>query len=90
MNKYGGLFTLEKVSKDTGIETLHGKPLLYLAFLVQKSLTCCPVQKAENSLSWAHQQAGEEDPTDCSLVKQFLAGAQQMLAHKTQKRAHHS
>ena len=39
-----------------------------------------------NALSWAHQLAVVEDPTDHPLVKQVLAGAKRMLAHKTCKK----
>ena len=42
--------------------------------------------EASNTLSWAHQLACVEDPTQCLFAKQVLASAKQILAHRTQKK----
>ena len=65
------------------------KPLevaLYLSFLMKSAKTSAPVEEAINSLSWAHNVAEVEDPTDHPLVKQVLARAKRILAHKTAKK----
>ena len=38
-----------------------------------------------NALSWVHQVAVVEDPTDHPLVKQIVAGAKRMLAYRVTK-----
>ena len=48
--------------------------------------TSTPVVESSNTLSWAHQLACVEDPTQCLFAKQVLAGAKQILAHRTQKK----
>ena len=42
--------------------------------------------EASNTLSWAHQLACVEDPTQCLFAKQVLTGAKQILAYRTQKK----
>ena len=59
---------------------------LYLAYLIQKSSTSSPVEEAVNAISWAHQVAVAEDPTKSDLVKQVLAGAKRILAHRSSKK----
>ena len=53
---------------------------------MQKSSTSAPVEEAVNAISWVHQVAVVEDPTQNDLVKQVLAGAKRMLAHRTNKK----
>ena len=48
--------------------------------------TSTPMEEAVNSLSWAHNVAVVEDPTDHSLVKQVLTGAKRVVVHKTTKK----
>jgi tRNA uridine 5-carbamoylmethylation protein Kti12 len=57
-----------------------------LAFLVQSAKTSTPIEEAVNFLSWVYQLAVVEDPTDHPLVKQVLAGAKRIRAHKTTKK----
>ena len=59
---------------------------LYLAYLIQKSSTSAPIEEAVNALSWAHQMALVEDPTQNDLVKNILAGAKRILAHRKNKK----
>ena len=92
VKKYGGAFLRWKrwaLNKQADIPTLPASPLhvaLYLMFLIQKSATSAPIEEAVNALSWAHQVAFVEDPTCCNIVKETLAGAKHMLAHRTQKK----
>ena len=44
------------------------------------------MEEVVNSTSWAHQLAVVEDPADHPFVKQILAGAKRILAHKTTKK----
>ena len=53
---------------------------------MQKSSTSAPVEEAVNAISWVHQVGVVEDPTQKDLVKQVLAGAKRMLAHRTNKK----
>ena len=65
------------------------KPLhvaLYLTYLIQKSSTSAPVEEASNAISWAHQLAATDDPTQNDIVKQVVAGAMRILAHRTTKK----
>ena len=59
---------------------------LYLIFLIQKASTSSSVKEAVNVISWAHQVALVDNPTQSDLVKQVLAGAKPTLAHKTTKK----
>ena len=92
VKKYSGAFLRWKrwaQKKKTEIRILPACPLhvaLYLTFLICKSATSAPVVEASNALSWAHQLACVEDPTQCLLVKQVLEGAKRILAHRTQKK----
>ena len=55
---------------------------LYLTYLIQKASTSSPVEEAVNTISWAHQVALVDNPTQSDLVKQVLAGAKRiLLAH---------
>ena len=55
-------------------------------YLTQKASTSSPVEEAINAISWAHQVALADDPTQSDLVKQVLAGAKRMLAHRITKK----
>ena len=44
------------------------------------------MEEAVNAISWAHQIACAADPMQSDLVKQVLAGAKRILAHKTTKK----
>ena len=59
---------------------------LYLTYLITKSSTSSPIEEAVNAISWAHQITCADDPTQSDLVKQVLAGAKRILAHKTVKK----
>jgi integrase len=72
-----------------GIGPFLAKPMfvaLYLNFLRCTAATSSPIEEAVSALSWVHQLAGVEDPTSHSLVKQVVAGAKRILAHKTAKK----
>ena len=91
VKKYSGAFLRWKNWTQTkGVEDcLPAKPLqiaLYLTYLIQKSTTSAPVEEAVNAISWAHQVAVVEDPTQNELVKQVVAGAKRILAHRTTKK----
>lgn len=91
VKKYSGAFLRwKKWTQTKGLEDcLPAKPLqiaLYLTYLVQKSTTSAPVEEAVNAISWAHQVAVVEDPTQNELVKQVVAGAKRILAHRTTKK----
>ena len=91
VKKYAGAFSRWRrwsASKPT-LQAFPAKPFqvaLYLSYLTRSAKTSAPVEEAVNSLSWAHQLAVVEDPTDHPLVKQVLAGAKRVLAHKTCKK----
>ena len=59
---------------------------LYLSFLISKSKTSASVEEAVNALSWVHRIAVVEDPTNHRLVKQIVAGAKRILAHRVTKK----
>ena len=59
---------------------------LYLTYLIRKSSTSAPVEEASNAISWAHQVAVLEDPTQHQLVKRVVAGAKHILAHQTNRK----
>ena len=44
------------------------------------------MEEAANALSWVHKVAVVEDPTDHPLVKQIVAGAKLILAHRIAKK----
>ena len=48
--------------------------------------TASPLESAVHSIAWMHQLGGEPSPSDHPLVKNVLAGAQRMLAHRTSKK----
>ena len=88
VKKYSSAFLRWKgwASQKFTEEIFPAQPLqvaLYLAFLIQKSSTSAP---AVNALSWAHQMALVEDPTQSDLVKNVLAGAKRILAHRQTKK----
>ena len=91
VKKYAGAFSRWRrwAATKPSLQAFPAKPFqvaLYLCFLSKSAKTSAPVQEAVNALSWAHQLAVVEDPTDHPLVKQVLAGAKRMLAHKTCKK----
>ena len=97
VKKYSGAFVRWKfwATLKYGSQTcLPVKPshvALYLTYLIQKSSTSAPIEETSNAISWAHQLAATDDPTQNDIVKQVVAGAKRILAHKTsyQKRAHY-
>ena len=91
VKKYSGAFSRWKrwASSKPSVVVFPAKPLqvaLYLSFLIKSAKTSAPIEEAVNALSWAHNVAVVEDPTDHPLVKQVLAGAKRILAHKTTKK----
>ena len=91
VKKYSGGFSRWKkwARSKPSIEAFPAKPFqfaLYLAFLIQSAKTSALVKEAVNSIFWAHQLAVVEDPGDHPLVKQILASAKRVLAHKTTKK----
>ena len=73
-------------------QVLPAKPFqvaLYLSFLIHSARTSSPVEEAVNALSWAHQLAVVEDPTEHSLVRQVLAAAKRILAQDHQEGANY-
>ena len=92
VKKYSGAFLRWKSWTTQKFEYqayLPAKPLhvaLYLTYLIRKSSTSAPVEEASNAISWAHQVAVLEDPTQHQLIKQIVAGAKRILAHRTNKK----
>ena len=90
--KYSGAFLRWKTwaTLKYGSQTcLPVKPLhvaLYLTYLIQKSSTSAPIEEASNAISWAHQLAATDDPTQNDIVKQVVAEAMRILAHRTTKK----
>ena len=54
---------------------------IYLTFIIKFS-TSAPVEEAVNAVSWARQIACTDDSTRSEMVKQVLAWAKRMPAHK--------
>lgn len=91
VKKYSGAFLRWKkwLTQKFEVACCPAKPIqvsLYLTFLITKSSTSAPAEEAVNAISWAHQIACIEDPTQSEMVKQVLAGAKRMLAHKKIKK----
>ena len=91
IKKYSSAFLRWKkwLTQKFEVDCCPTKPLqvsLYLTFLITKSSTSAPVEEAVNAISWGHQIACAEDPTQSEMVKQVLAGAKRILAHKTTKK----
>ena len=91
VKKYAGGFSRWKrwASSKPSLTVFPAKPFqvaLYLSYLVKSAKTGAPVEEAVNSLSWVHTLAVVEDPTDHPLVKNVLAGAKRILAHRTVKK----
>ena len=59
---------------------------LYLRFLMIDAKSASPLESVVHSIAWMHQLGGEPSPSDHPLVKNVLAGAQRMLAHRTSKK----
>ena len=91
VKKYSGAFGRWKkwAASKPCLVAFPAKPIqvaLYLSFLISKCRTSAPVEEAINALSWVHEVAVVEDPTTHPLVKQILAGAKRILAHKVSKK----
>ena len=91
VKKYSGAFLRWKkwLTQKFEADCCPAKPIqvsLYLTYLITKSSTSVPVEEAVNAISWAHQIACTDDPTQSELVRQVLAGAKRILAHKTTKK----
>ena len=91
VKKYSGAFSRWKrwAKSKPSLEVIPAKPFqvaLYLNFLTRNARSSAPVEEAVNALSWAHQLAVVEDPTQHSLVRQVLAGAKRILANRTEKK----
>lgn len=57
-----------------------------MTYLIQKSSTSAPVEEAVNAISWTHQLAVTDDSTQNDLIKQVVAGAKCILAHRVTKK----
>ena len=91
LKKYSGAFVRWKkwTTSKVCLEAFPAKPVqvaLYLSFLISKSKTSASVEEAVNALSWVHRIAVVEDPTNHRLVKQIVAGAKRILAHRVTKK----
>lgn len=91
IKKYSGAFVRWKkwTTSKVCLEAFPAKPVqvaLYLSFLISKSKTSASVEEAVNALSWVHRIAVVEDSTNHRLVKQIVAGAKRILAHRVTKK----
>ena len=91
VKKYSGAFLRWKrwATQKCGEACFPAQPLqvaLYLTYLIQKSSTDASVVEAVNAISWVHQVAIADDPTQNKLVRQVLAGAKRILAHRITKK----
>ena len=91
VKKYSGAFLRWKdwLTQKFEVDCCPASPTqisLYLMFLIKKSSTSSPIEEAVNAISWAHQIACVDDPTQSDLVKQIVAGAKRILAHKATKK----
>ena len=91
VKKYSSAFLRWKdwLSQKFEVDCCPASPIqvsLYLTYLITKSSTSSSIEEAINAISWAHQIACADDPTQSDLVKQVLAGAKWILAHKTVKK----
>lgn len=91
VKKYSGAFLRWKdwLTQKFEVECCPARPIqvsLYLTYLITKSSTSSPVEEAVNAISWAHQIACEDDPTQSAMVKQVVAGAKRILAHRSTKK----
>ena len=69
VKKYAGAFSRWRrwTASKPSLKAFPAKPFqiaLYLCYLSKSARTSAPVQEAVNALSWAHQLAVVEDPTD--------------------------
>ncbi|XP_029198775.2 uncharacterized protein LOC114963709 [Acropora millepora] len=60
--------------------------LRYLRHLMTGAKSASPLESAVHSMTWFDQLGGEPSPSDHSLVKSTLAGAQRVLARQTIKK----
>ena len=58
---------------------------LYLACLVQQSVSPSPVVHAFYGIRWAHSVISVPSPTESDIVKNVLEGARRRLSHSVQK-----
>ena len=65
----------QKVNSQTCLPARPIHVALYLTYLIKKSSTSAPIEEASNVISWVHQLAVVDDPTQNDLLKQVLAGA---------------
>ena len=76
-------------AREHGLTVFPASPFhfaIYLRHLMTEAKTASPLESAVHSITWFHQLGGEPSPSDHSLVKSTLAGAQRFLAHQTTKR----
>ena len=59
---------------------------LYMACLVQQSVSPSPVVHAFYGIRWAHSVISVPSPTESDIVKHVLEGARRRLYHSVQKR----
>ena len=59
---------------------------LYLACLVQQSVSPSPVVHAFYGIRWAHSVISVPSPTESDIVKNVLEGARRRLSHSVQKK----
>ena len=74
VKKYSSAFLRWKkwLTQKFEVDCCPAKPLqvsLYLTFLTTKSSTSAPVEEAVNAISWAHQIACTDDPTQSTLAQ---------------------
>ena len=48
--------------------------------------TASSMESAVHGIAWVHHLAGERSPSEHPLLKDVLAGAQRLLAHRTSKK----
>ena len=63
------------------IQVFPVRPLLH-----SESAFYCTSPGVVHAISWAHLIAGVEDPTQCAIVKEAVAGAKRMLARHSNKK----
>ena len=76
-------------AREHGLTVFPASPFhfaIYLCHLMTEAKTASPLESAVHSIAWLHQLGGEPSPSDYSLVKSILAGAQRLLADQTSKK----
>ena len=62
-------------------------PFLFCLYLREKVATChspAPIEAAVYAVRWAHEIAGANSPTECTLVKQVLEDSKRLLCKPVQ------